>query len=326
MHPLIIQTSKYTTDYMKQRIQQLDLLKFVCIVLMVMFHLVYIEQKYPYAKEVVYTFHMPIFLLISGYLAHPHRPARQYLRSQWWLFVPYLALELPYVVLSGILGVRGGETDLSLPNLGYRVFVDPLGPYWYLHTLILCNLSLWGTERMLKRSGWPVRLGVFACVLLLLVFGTGLVSDNVLYYFIGVTIAESGIHFLRVFRPSFWAFPLLAILCYFPGNLQYNSVGGIAITYLVICLILKIYALSSEKILRHPLFIGRNTLPILLFSPIFTLSVKPLVPLLSFDPTGMIFLWISTTLAVGGSLTIAWSMDRTGLSRWFCGRPTLLCH
>lgn len=37
---------------------------------MVVFHLAYIGDEYPYVKQVVYTFHMPAFLIISGYLAN----------------------------------------------------------------------------------------------------------------------------------------------------------------------------------------------------------------------------------------------------------------
>lgn len=53
---------------MEKRIEELDYLKCVFIILMIIFHLVYIGDKYPYVKSVVYTFHMPGFLIISGYL------------------------------------------------------------------------------------------------------------------------------------------------------------------------------------------------------------------------------------------------------------------
>ena len=53
---------------MKNRIAELDYLKSIFILLMIVFHLVYIGDKYPYAKSLVYTFHMPAFLIISGYV------------------------------------------------------------------------------------------------------------------------------------------------------------------------------------------------------------------------------------------------------------------
>lgn len=47
-------------------IPQLDYLKGIFIILMILFHLVYIGDNYPYMKQVVYTFHMPVFLILSG--------------------------------------------------------------------------------------------------------------------------------------------------------------------------------------------------------------------------------------------------------------------
>ena len=56
-----------------QRIDEIDFLKGCLIVLVISFHLVYIGDLHPYAKRVVYTFHMPGFLFISGYLMNVHR-------------------------------------------------------------------------------------------------------------------------------------------------------------------------------------------------------------------------------------------------------------
>ena len=311
---------------MSGRIQQLDFLKCVCIVLMVMFHLVFIGDKFPYAKLVVYTFHMPVFLLLSGFLVHTQRPARSFFRSQWWIFVPYLVMELPYVVLSGVLGVRGGDAELSAPLLFCRVFADPLGPYWYLHTLLICNISLWGVQRLFQRQGWLFRLFAYAVVLAGLVYGAGIVADNVIYYFLGVVMAQAGVGFFKVFHPSFLSLFLGGLLCCFPGNLYYATPGGMLITYFAINFMLWAYDRLSPKILAPALFLGRNTLVILLFSPIFTMLAKSLVPVLSFDPTGMLFLTIATSFSVFGSLGVAWVMDRLKLSRWFCGRPKLLFY
>ena len=68
---------------MKNRVKEIDYLKCVFIVLMVIFHLVYVGDKYPYAKQVVYTFHMPVFLLISGYLANMDKGAGDMLATTY---------------------------------------------------------------------------------------------------------------------------------------------------------------------------------------------------------------------------------------------------
>ena len=66
---------------MHNRISEIDYLKCVFILLMVAFHLVYIGDSYPYAKRVVYTFHMPGFLILSGYLARTYDTWKESLRT-----------------------------------------------------------------------------------------------------------------------------------------------------------------------------------------------------------------------------------------------------
>lgn len=59
---------------MRQRIDELDFLKGVLIILMISFHLVYFSELHPYVKQVVYTFHMPGFLMMSGFLMNVSKP------------------------------------------------------------------------------------------------------------------------------------------------------------------------------------------------------------------------------------------------------------
>ena len=106
---------------MKSRVAELDFLKCVFILLMIAFHLVYIGDKYPYAKTLVYTFHMPAFLIISGYLMNVEKKARSFLRMIFWIFVPYAVMESGYVVMSSVLPVRGG-----VDVLGWDVWLEKL--------------------------------------------------------------------------------------------------------------------------------------------------------------------------------------------------------
>ena len=73
---------------MQKHIPQIDFLRCVFIVLMVLFHLVYIGDSYPMAKQVVYTFHMPGFLLISGFLSNTDKQLKAFARQLLWLMVP----------------------------------------------------------------------------------------------------------------------------------------------------------------------------------------------------------------------------------------------
>lgn len=89
-----------------KRIEELDYLKCAFVILMVAFHLSYIGDTYPYAKQIVYTFHMPGFLIISGYLFNVDKKLPQFLRSTVWLFVPYAVMESGYVLMASLLPIR----------------------------------------------------------------------------------------------------------------------------------------------------------------------------------------------------------------------------
>ena len=98
---------------MKQRVEEIDFLKCIFILLMIVFHLRYIGDTYPYAKSLVYTFHMPAFLIISGYLMNVQKSGTQFFRAMGWIFVPYALMETGYVLISAVLPVRDRVADLS---------------------------------------------------------------------------------------------------------------------------------------------------------------------------------------------------------------------
>ena len=123
-------------------------MKCVFILLMIAFHLVYIGDTYPYAKHVVYTFHMPGFLVISGYLFNVGKPLRRFLRSILWIFIPYAIMESGYVLAASVLPIREHIDNLTLPLLLSKLFLNPLGPYWYLHTLMVCGLIYYISDRL----------------------------------------------------------------------------------------------------------------------------------------------------------------------------------
>ena len=80
------------------------------------------------------------------------------------------------------------------------------------------------------------------------------------------------------------------------------------------------YSIIRGRLRRFMLFLGRNTMPIFVFSPIFTILCKYLVPYLAFDKTGMLFLIISLIICISGSLLIGWMMDKLHVSQFFFGK------
>lgn len=300
----------------RQRSHKIDYIKSVLIILMIIFHLVYIGDKYPYLKAVVYTFHMSGFLLISGFLMNTKKGTKAVLTALLWIFVAYAIMETGYVIMASVLPIREHIDSLTVPLLLEKVFLHPIGPYWYLHTLITCYMVWYLIDHF---SGTCLAVSVFWVVVALYAMShTDIISvDNALYFMLGALIRQQGLRFDKVFYATLWAIIPLAALCYFPSNLDRGSIAGIAITYLAICSLLALYPLLPKRAKDVSEFVGQNTLPLLLFSPIFTLLSKPLVPILTFEPTGLLFTAVAVLFTVTGSFAIAWLIDTSGLSRIF---------
>ena len=309
---------------MEHRIKELDYLKSILILLMVAFHLVYIGDKYPYIKQIVYTFHMPAFLIISGYLTNVQKDIKSFMRKLLWIFIPYLCLETGYVLMSHILPVRENVPEISSSILLHKIFIKPLGPYWYLHTLIICSLLYYLTFRYTRmKTISQVRLlglGLFAVSY----WGGIIVLANAIYFLAGVIIKQSKLPFIRIFQPSLLALVPMILLCCFPDNLNRGILAGITITYLAIIISLYAHSYLSKGIRQCSYFIGRNTLVIFLFSPLFTILCKMFLPFLFFEPTGILFMIISVAITVSGCIVIAWSMDKLHFSRFFFGQDAIL--
>ena len=309
---------------MEHRIKELDYLKSILILLMVAFHLVYIGDKYPYIKQIVYTFHMPAFLIISGYLTNVQKDIKSFMRKLLWIFIPYLCLETGYVLMSHILPVRENVPEISSSILLHKIFIKPLGPYWYLHTLIICSLLYYLTFRYTRMKTISqailLGLGLFAVSY----WGGIIVLANAIYFLAGVIIKQSKLPFIRIFQPSLLALVPMILLCCFPDNLNRGILAGITITYLAIIISLYAHSYLSKGIRQCSYFIGRNTLVIFLFSPLFTILCKMFLSFLFFEPTGILFMIISVAITVSGCIIIAWSLDKLHFSRFFFGQDAIL--
>ena len=305
------------------RICELDYLKCIMIILMIGFHLVYFSELHPYAKQVVYTFHMPVFLLISGYLMNFNKPATLFFKTILWLAVPYIVMESGYIMAASILPIREHIDNLTIGVLINKLLINPIGPYWYLQTLILCGTTYYAIFKLSESKFFTqfILTGIFY----FLFSQFGLVSLSLsLYFLTGIVIRNSTLSFLDIFRSSFLSIIALAFLIINPDNLHSDSGSGILIVYMSISFCLTIYSHLKGLVLSIMLFLGRNTLVLFLFSPIFTIMCKQFIPILSFDPTGLLFLLVSLIVCVTGSLSVGWIMDACRLSSFFVGRKKII--
>ncbi|WP_393083130.1 acyltransferase family protein [Streptomyces sp. LN704] len=105
------------------------------------------------AYTVVYSFHMPAFIIISGYFSRSFdmRPDRLK-RLVTGVAVPYVVFEVSYVLFK-----RWADDDPSLP-------ISLLDP-WYL-TWFLCALFIWRlTTPLWKMVRWPLPVALVVAML-----------------------------------------------------------------------------------------------------------------------------------------------------------------
>ena len=295
----------------------MDFLKAVFIMLMIAFHLVYFSESYPYAKQVVYTFHVPGFLIISGILMNISKSRKAFARTLLGYAIPYIIIESGYIAMASVLPIREHIDNLTVSIFIDRLLIHPIGPYWYLQTLIICGGVYALVFRLLpmKTISKIILLGI---VYFLISDGLGIMTFACsLYFLAGVVVRQSGIPFTNVFQSSSVAIIAFALLAIYPQNLLMEVSGGVLMVFLIISGILFFYKHLNQRACSLFLFIGRKTMPLFLFSPIFTFLCKPLVPLMLFDSTGLIFLLVSLLICISGSLAVEWAMDKTGLSSYF---------
>ena len=287
----------------------LDFIKCVMILLMIAFHLPYFSNHYPLVKQFVYTFHMPAFLVISGWLMNIGKPAPQFWRTLAKLFVPYLLFESAYILMAARLPIQEHIAQLTPAVFLSHLFLHPIGPYWFLHTLLLCAVSYRIARQLFPRSTPAVVLSQLIALYLLgekdvLSFACGC------YFVAGTLLRQCQLSLPAVLRPTPLLLIPLAYLSLQPAFFHKETLGGIAIVYLVMSLCLWIEKHLSAKLREGAYAIGRRTLPIFLYSPLFTFAVKSLIPFFSFDSTRLLFAFAGTALAVLGALGIQTLLDK----------------
>ena len=319
---------------MKQRNTDIDWIRAILIILMVLIHIVSFGNAYPHLKAGILSFMMPTFLIITGYLVNIEKSPKEMGRYLMCLALPYVIMVTGFSVLSYFMPVRDGITELSLSQICEKIFVTSIGPYWFIQTMIICGIlyyvsfkgETWGALRQGKTTmSTTTSLFIFATLLLLLSKTPALSPSAATYYFIGAILRQCHIGFDRIFRPSPVALLLWINLL---GLEEWYDWGTLAIVFSCWCCISSLMWIHSlikrlqdnacvRKTEDTLLYIGRNTLPIYLFHPIFTMAAKFYHPLFSWDRSEICFALVTIFIAIAGSIGIAKMMEKTHLAYLF---------
>lgn len=298
--------------------KDIDFFRAVLIVLVILVHIVNFGNLYPLAKSSILAFMMPTFLIITGFLVNIDKSIKDFLRYLLQIFLPYIIFVMGYAVLSLYLPVRDGIEMLDWPTIVNVLCVKSIGPYWFFHTMIVCGTIYYIVFQTLRRLSTTAKYSLFAAVLIAVSLWTPILNIKAaVYYFIGVGMRLYVGDFSRVYVKSLWpALPFGLLI----SNPAFHDWGAISILICAICFLCfssYLFTFFKGRAKTVAEYIGRNTFPIYVFHPIFTMLSKFLLPVFRFEPAGLLHAFFTIVMCITGSLCMAKIMDWTRLSCLF---------
>jgi fucose 4-O-acetylase-like acetyltransferase len=169
-----------------KRIVELDFFKGIAIILVVVGHFVLTNWADSCDKHPVYTwiysFHMPLFFFISGYLMSLSNRGL----SSKTVKKKTLALMLPFLVWSFVLAplFAGNQVYFSLDE-----FLNPNTKYWFVYLLWFYSIIYYICNSIYKKSvvGGTIMLVIIAC------------SLGVALYYFPCELFSRGLQFLPIY-------------------------------------------------------------------------------------------------------------------------------
>lgn len=300
----------------------IDHTKCLLIIAVILCHIIHFGELYPTTQDAILMIVNPTFFIITGYLVNINKTKKEFAVYLIRIIIPYIIMSVGYGILSVYLPVRDGMTDCRLSSLLHVLTVAPIGPYWYFHTMIICTFLYYLSFRTGK-WGKAGSFMLYAALLLFCVEYAHLISLRfACCFYIGAAIRLSGMKLETFYQPSYLAIiPFMLLLPGIPSH--WSDFTVIALASCFLCFYFRLVKDQKGKYMNLMGYIGRNTFPIYIFHPIFTMISKYTLGAFTFDPTGLAHTVFTVILCVAGSLGIARIMDQTHLSYGF-GRKSIL--
>ena len=197
---------------------QFDGLKFILIFLVILGHLTF-EDYGIGVKRMVYSFHMPVFVFLSGYftsLSSNREKRIKWIKKSLIIYVVAQVAETllrMLLVLAGSI-VKGNEFHLS-SFLDWHKLISPDFALWYLVCLLYWRIAIWAMGKNLKE----IPFFLISCV-------TAILAGYV----------PLGYEFS--FQRAFAFFPFFMLGIVFKKRQLINKLERIPVLYAVICLVI----------------------------------------------------------------------------------------
>lgn len=303
---------------MRQRIEWIDTIKGIVILLMMVGHY---EFTPPTLKKMIYSFHMPIFFILSGYLSYSSNNNFNvvFAKKTKSLLIPYIFWCFIMIIANMILHQPADYTFVKGLEECFLLNKPASRPLWFLFTLYLTDLLFF----LLKNCN--ILLMVFYLFILILVgetlsnkhiylfFRTEIVCFSLAYYMIGVVLKRTNIllHLRKLKRKvtisvvsflfitgMYWAIQNNAYDMYINRDISYSQVLlAIFISLTIIVILSQTDNLLCKKLKKGLRSIALNAIIILALHSKIYFAIDKIF--FSFPQLqGLIFLHLTVTIII----------------------------
>ena len=269
---------------MSKRINYLDALKGLAIILVVIGHIAdgYLNANSFESHNLIlfniynfiYSFHMPLFILISGfifsqaYFKNKEIKKEKIIRQILNLVYLYLVFSILQWIfkyfLSDFVNTKVGIKDL------YLLVIKPMAPYWYLYNLVCYYLVTYFLYKIIKNKYLKIGVLIVFFSLSILFF-----KISIIYFFVFFSI---GFYINQINNEKssniYYGGFIISLILYFifyDYQLYYNQMPIIG-TIIALIVSLSVFELFKKKNISNSFleYIGRNSLEIYLIHCYFT--------------------------------------------------------
>lgn len=336
----------------RQRNLYLDITKAIAIICVVIGHCIQFGSGNDWLKndlyfdngvfKVIYSFHMPIFMLVSGYLFAFSMTKRNWTETivqkmktllvpiVLWALIPFLAF---------LLSAKSGGEEISPVFCCKRFITTVLGNFWFLWAVFWCSLVVILVNRFLKNSKIVYLLGAILTLFIPDVFGLHMYKFMYPYFILGyfcnaddwmtkykrfyssdVFFGICGVgYILLLTKYSYESYIYTSQYYILNGNPLhqlyidvYRFLVGLTGSVFVLLLIAKLYKRIPAKIFALLLCIGENSLGIYIISDlVFHLVLNRIT--YSFSTINYITAIFETILVLAFSLAVTLSIKKSSV-------------
>lgn len=311
---------------MKIRNFELDFVKGIMITLMVLCHMIPFRDANPLFSKWVYAFHMPSFLIISGYFFNYKKSSKDFLKSLRLIIVPYVVFESINIIAKGLIGSKLGVLDVvdfSFLGLLKHIAIVPDGTIWYLHTLSIYMIVVYLVYRLVNTIQYnTIQICILSGIILYLLSlcKMGFEWMNIVYLLFGTLLRDFKINLNdKKYSSLFSVIPIVAITM-FASVYSKTELSGFGLTLFMISFLIASYSYLPRIIQRTFTLLGVNSLSIVLFSHMTVIFTRLYASLFSFDSSYTIYAIVSTILILVICLIAAYVFDKLKLSQLIVGK------